>query len=121
MKFFYNNILNNNYYCNYHIADHAAAAAAAAAAADDDDGDVDGDGDADGDSFKFQMLSINMLTMILMSNISTTAITLACPSLSHACRCRDGRTPLHLSARWGNAEVAKLLVELKADLAAVDE
>ncbi len=46
------------------------AAAAAAAAADDDD-----DGDADGDSFKFQMLSINMLTMIVMSNIITTAIT----------------------------------------------
>ena len=67
--FVYNNIHNNNYYCNYHIADHDDAAAAAAAAADDDDGDVDGD------SFKFQMLSINMLTMILMSNISTTAIT----------------------------------------------
>ena len=70
--FFDNNIHYNNYYFNHHIADHAAgaaAAAAAAAAADDDDGDVDGD------SFKFQMLSINMLTMILMSNIITTAIT----------------------------------------------
>ena len=67
--FVYNNIHNHSYYCNYHIADHddAAAAAAAAAAADDD-------GDVDGDSFKFQMLSINMLTMILMSNIITTAI-----------------------------------------------
>ena len=38
--FVYNNIHNNNYYCNYHIADHDDAAAAA----DDDDdvGDVDG-------------------------------------------------------------------------------
>ena len=67
--FFDNNIHYNNYYFNHHIADHAAGAAAAAAAADGDDGDVDGD------SFKFQMLSINMLTMILMSNIITTAIT----------------------------------------------
>ncbi len=67
--FVYKNIHNRSYYCNYHIADHDDAAAAAAAAADDDDGDVDGD------SFKFQMLSINMLTMILMSNIITTAIT----------------------------------------------
>ena len=66
--FVYNNIHNNNYYCNYHIADHDDAAAVAAAAADDDDGDVDGD------SFKLQMLSINMLTMILMSNMITTAI-----------------------------------------------
>ena len=69
--FFDNNIHYNNYYFNHHIADHAAgaAAAAAAAAADGDDGDVDGD------SFKFQMLPINMLTMIVMSNIITTAIT----------------------------------------------
>ena len=47
--------------------------------------------------------------------------TLACPSLSHACRCRIGRTPLHMSAAEGHAEVTKLLVELKADLAAVDK
>ena len=49
-----NNIHNNNDYCNYHIADHAAGAAdaAAAAAADGDDGDVDGD------SFKFRMCLI---------------------------------------------------------------
>ena len=80
--FVYKNIHNSNCFCNYYIADHeaaaaaaadhaaaAAAAVAAAAAADDDDGDVDGD------SFKFQMLSINMLTMIVMSNIITTAIT----------------------------------------------
>ena len=83
--FVYKNIHNSNYFCNYYIADHeaaaaaaaadhaaaaaAATAAAAAAAAADDDGDVDGD------SFKFQMLPINMLTMILMSNIITTAIT----------------------------------------------
>ena len=77
--FVYKNIHNSNYFCNYYIADHeaaaaaaaadhAAAAAAAAAAADDD-------GDVDGDSFKLQMLSINMLTMILMSNFITTAIT----------------------------------------------
>jgi hypothetical protein len=69
--FFYNNIHNNNDYCNYYIADHAAAAAAAADDANDDD-DV---GNADGDSFKFQMLSINILTMILMSNMFTTTIT----------------------------------------------
>ena len=69
--FVYKNIHNNNYFCNYYIADHNAAAAAAAAAA----ADADDDGDVDGDSFKFQMLSINMLTMILMSNIITTAIT----------------------------------------------
>ena len=70
--FFDHNIHYNNYYFNHHIADHAAGAAAAAAAAAAADGD---DGDVDGDSFKFQMLSINMLTMILMSNIITTAIT----------------------------------------------
>ena len=71
--FVYNNIHNNNYYCNYHIADHddddAAAAAAAAADYDDDNGSVYGD------NAQFQMLSIIMLTMILMSNIITTAIT----------------------------------------------
>ena len=71
--FVYNNIHNRSYYCNYHIADHGdggggGGGAAAAAAAADDDGDVDGD------SFKFQMLPINMLTMISMSNIITTAI-----------------------------------------------
>ncbi len=69
--FFDNNILYNNYYFNHHIADHAAGAGAAAAAAAAADGH---DGDVDGDSFKFQMLSINMLTMILMSNMITTAI-----------------------------------------------
>ena len=77
---FYNSIHNNNYYCYYHIADHddaasaaaaAAASAAVAAAADDDDDN----GDVDGDSFKFQMLPINILTMISMSDIITTAIT----------------------------------------------
>ena len=46
--------------------------------------------------------------------------TLACPSLSHACRCRDGRTPLHLSAFMGYTEVAKLLVHAKSDVAARD-
>jgi hypothetical protein len=39
------------------------------------------------------------------------------PSLSHACRCRRGYTPLHLSARDGHAEVAKLLVHAKSDVA----
>ncbi len=66
--FVYNNIHNNNYYCNFYIADHDDAAAAAAAA-DDDVGNVD---DA---NVQFQMLSIDMLTMILMSDIITTAIT----------------------------------------------
>ena len=74
--FVYNNIHNNNYYCNYYIADHdSAAAAAAAAAADDDNFHADDDNNVDGDNVHFQMLSINMLTMILMSNIITTATT----------------------------------------------
>ena len=68
--------------CSYYIADHDAAAAAAAD--DDDDDDFDGDdddddeddnGSVDDDNVQFQMRSINMLTMILMSNIITTAIT----------------------------------------------
>jgi hypothetical protein len=63
--FFYNNIHNKNYY----IAGHDAAD-------DDDDDDDDNDGcNVDGDSFTFQMLSIDMLTMILKSNMITTAIT----------------------------------------------
>ena len=68
--FVYNNIHNNNFYCNFYIADHDDAAAAAAAAADADD-----DGDVDDANVQFQMLSINMLTMILMSKMITTAIT----------------------------------------------
>jgi hypothetical protein len=44
---FHNNIHNNNYYCNYHIADEGGgggggAAAAAAVAVDDDVGNSDG-------------------------------------------------------------------------------
>ena len=74
--FFYHNIHNNKYHCNYYIADHdAAAAAAAAAAADDDNFHADDDNNVDGDNVHFQMLSINMLTMILMSNMTTTATT----------------------------------------------
>ena len=73
--FVYHNIHNNNYYCNYYIADHAAAAAAAAAASDDDDFHDDDDTNVVGDNVHFQMLPINMLTMILMSNIITTATT----------------------------------------------
>ena len=67
--------------CSYYIADHDAAAAAAAAADDDDDFDGDDDdddeddnGSVDDDNVQFQMLPINMLTMISMSNIITTAI-----------------------------------------------
>ncbi len=60
--------------------------------------------------------------MIVMSKTITTAIThmpaLVTPSLSHACRCRDGRTPLHLSAQEGHTEVARLLVHAKSDVAA---
>ena len=57
--------------------DGAATAAAAAAAAADDDDDVyaDDSNNVDSDNVHFQMLSINMLTMILMSNMTTTATT----------------------------------------------
>ncbi len=121
--FVYNNVQNNIYHCNHYIADHdAAAAAVAAAAADDDGGDYDDndddvDGNVAGDNVQFQMLSINMF----YCPTSLPPPSYIClPSLSHACRCRSGRTPLHLSADRGHAEVAKLLVESKADLAAVD-
>ena len=63
--------------------DDAAAAAVpaavpAAAAADDDDNDAaaaDDDVHVYGDHVKFLMPSINMLSMILMSEMITTAIT----------------------------------------------
>jgi hypothetical protein len=112
--FFCNNIPNNKNYCNYCISDHDDAAAAAAAAANDNVGNVDDD------NVQFQILSIKMLTMILMSKMITTPSHACLPSLSHACRCRDRRTPLHLSAFHGRTEVAKLLVLAKSDVAVRD-
>jgi hypothetical protein len=75
--FCYKNIHNHNYYCIYYIADHDHAAAAFAAAADDDDDDDDDadDGNVGGDNVQSQMLPINMLTMVVISNMITTAIT----------------------------------------------
>ena len=58
--------------------------------------------------------------MILLSNIITTAIT-HLPALRCLTPAAAGMdAPLHLSAYLGRTEVTKLLVELKADLAAVD-
>jgi hypothetical protein len=70
--FCFKNIDANNYYCNEYIADHAAAVDDDY---DEDYEDADVDGYVDGDNVQFQMLSINMLTMILMSKMITTAIT----------------------------------------------
>jgi hypothetical protein len=41
-------------------------------------------------------------------------------SLSYACRYREGCAPLHLAAKGGHSEVAKVLVECKADVSAVN-
>ncbi len=69
--FVYKNIHKNIYHCNFHIADHDAAAAAA----DDDDFDDYDNGSVYGDNVQFQMLSTDMLTMILLSKMMTTSIT----------------------------------------------
>ena len=74
--FCFKNIDANNYYCNEYIADHAAAVDDDY---DEDYEDADVDGYVDGDNVQFQMLSINMLTMILMSDDHHRHHTHACP------------------------------------------